>query len=116
MASSGVLKERSEFSSEPLAAFKAQQTPDDEPTSMSTVASSGDPPPESNASKEEDYATTRLKILTGLAPKNETSKRPPNMKLPGVNTGSEASKFRSWWHSVRGYMKVHEPTMPSGAI
>ena len=37
--------------------------------------------------------------------------KPPSMKLPDVYDGSDVSKFRSWWRSVKRYMKVYEATM-----
>ena len=49
-------------------------------------------------------------ILEKLSAKGSSSK-PPSMKLPETYDGSDVSKFRSWWRSVKRYMRIYESAM-----
>ena len=46
--------------------------------------------------------------------KRETA-RQPSMKQPET-FGGTFSEPRPWWELVRGYMEIHEPTMPTESI
>lgn len=106
-----MLKERNAFSAESFAALISQQTASTDPIHTTESQTEGQ-----QAHEQPEAPAWLGQLIAGLTDKAETSRRPPNMKLPETFTGTDNSKFRAWWRLVKGYMKVNEATMPNDTV